>query len=223
MAGFATDIKLGPPGKEIIFLGSSTFDYLSGTFQISAGRKQEESENSIGETFTVLHRRFQRDYSIEVTGASEDLMWQFDSLNALEQQHIAFIYANEWKINSESYITDGLTTVAPLKSNSHLLLDRAYNALALPAQVTITGVFLTQDMAGTQVGTNYFSSFNRSTWKITLASSPGAIGTKVYVNYTYKGSLVKVKSPGFRVSHNGVFHPGTGFPVWDLSASLKGV
>src|SRR3990172_4689325 len=113
MAGFSTDIKLGPVGSEIVLLGSAGFDYLTGRFSIAAGRKQDETENTIGETFTVLHRRYQREITLEVGGASEDLMWQFDSLNALTQQHMAFIYANSWKLNSEEYITDGLTTVQP--------------------------------------------------------------------------------------------------------------
>jgi hypothetical protein len=223
MPGFATDIKLGPVGKEIVLLGSSTFDYLTGRFSISAGRKQDETENTVGETFTVLLRRFQREFGFQVDGASEDLMWQFDSLNALTQQHMAFIYADSWKINSEEYVTDGLTTVQPMKTNSHLLLDKAYNAAALPAQVSITGVFTTQDMAGAQGGTNYFSSFDRATWRITLNASPGAIGTRVFVNYTYKGALVKLRPPGFRTQYEGLFHPATGAPVWDVAATLKGV
>lgn len=220
--GFAGTIKLGKVGSELTISSPSTFHYLSAPFSQSAGNDQAEVQNTIREHYTVLHRRLAREYQIQCAGADEAMFWKLDSMNALPAQELAFIFADNWPIYSEEYTLETTTTFT-MKSNPHLRLDKAYNDIAGAAQIDVLGVFAGYAVDGSQATTNYFSSFNRATWVVTLSPSPGAIGTKVYVNWTYKGALVKVRPPGFRAIHQARFRPSTGAPMWALSATLVGV
>lgn len=226
MAGFLSDIKLGPVGAELVIDGSGTFDYLRG-FQVTHGNAQAQTVNVNDEVKTTLHRRHQLLYQITAEEISEDLKFAFESLNPLRAQEMAFVYANSWPIHSEEYLTDGLYTVT-MKTNPMLLLDKAYDDASLGAIITISGVWDRQDMRGLQTGpgdTNWYSggSYNRQTFQLTLGTSPGPIGTKVWINWTYKGALVKLVPPGISTEWTGYFHPQTGLPTWSLSASLRGV
>lgn len=227
MGGFATDIKLGPIGREIVLLGTDYIDNLA-AFAIQAGNAQAESANVNDEAFTTLHRRHRRSWTLSAEEISEDLAWAFESLNSRRAQELAFIFANDWKVNSENYLTDGLMTVT-MKTNPMLLLHRLYKAAGLMDIVTIVGVWDGADMKGAQTDppdTEYFvgaGTLNPDTFQITLNASPGPIGTEVHINWTYKGALVKVLDPGVASEHTGFFHPSTGLPTYTLSMALRGI
>lgn len=226
MPGFSADIKLGPIGEELIIDGTDTFDNLRG-FQVTHGNAQAETVNVNDETKTTLHRRHQLTWAINAEEVSEELMWAFKSLNSLRDQELAFIYADDWQINSEPYLTDGLTTVT-MKTNPFLLLDKRYDDESLGAIITISGVWDRLDMRGAQTGpgdTDFFisGSYNRQTFQLTLGSSPGPIGTEVFINWTYKGALVKLAPPGINAEWSGFFHPTTGVPTWTLDVALRGI
>lgn len=223
MGGLASTIKLGPVGSELsINTDALGLEYMTGGFSIKSRNEQAQSLNINKEKFTVLYRRLSKDYSLQFDDCSEDFMWALDSLNVLQDQNLSFIYANAWKVNSESYLTTS-TTKLTLKTNPHLLLDQAYNAISGAAQVTITGVFTNADLKGAQATTNYYTSgsFNRATWEITLGSSPGAAGTRVYVNYTYTGALVKLNG-GVQVDKAG-WHPTSSAPLWNARINLTSI
>lgn len=227
MAGFLADIKLGPVGAELVIDGTDTIDNLRG-FQVTHGNAQSETVNVNDETKTTLHRRHQLTWAINAEEVSEDLMFAFRSLNPLRDQELAFIFADDWPVHSEEYLTDGLTTVT-MKTNPFLLLDKRYDDETLGAIITIAGVWDRLDMRGAQTGpgdTDFFlggGSYNRQTFQLTLGSSPGPIGTPVYINWTYKGALVKIMAPGINAEWSGFFHPTTGEPTWTLDAALRGI
>lgn len=227
MGGFATDIKLGPIGREIVLLGTDNIDNLA-SWSVQAGNAQAETLNVNDEASTTLHRRHRRIWTLGAEEISEDLMWAFESLNSRRDQELAFIFADDWKVNSENYLTTGLTTVS-LKTNPMLRLHKLYKAAGLTDIVTIVGVWDAADMKGAQVDppdTEYFvgtGSLDPDTFELTLDSSPGPIGTEVHINWTYKGALVKVVDPGVTAEWTGFFHPTTGLPTYTLGMVLRGI
>lgn len=228
MSGFLTNFKLGPVGREIVILGSDPVDNLSG-FSITGGNSQASSVNVNDEIRTVLHRRLSRNFTIAAEEISESLMWAFDSLNALRDQELSFLYAGAWSIYSEEYPTDGLTHLT-MKTNSHLLLHKALKAGGYPDDaIGISAVWNRLDMRGLQAGpgdTDWYTgggSYDPATFGITLASSPGPIGTPVWVNWFYNGALVKIVPPGIQIEFTGFFHPTTGEPTYSIGLQLRGI
>ncbi|MCK4602121.1 MAG: hypothetical protein KAU28_06625, partial [Phycisphaerae bacterium] len=144
MGGFAADIKLGPIGREIILLGTDYIDNLT-AFSVQAGNAQAESVNVNDEAETTMHRRHRRNWTLTAEEISEDLMWAFESLNSRRDQELAFIFADDWKVNSENYLTDGLLTVT-LKTNPMLRLHQLYKAAGLTDIVSIVSVWDGADM-----------------------------------------------------------------------------
>jgi hypothetical protein len=228
MSGFPTNFKLGPVGREIVILGSDPVDNLSG-FSVMGGNSQASSVNVNNEVRTVLHRRLSRNFTIAAEEISESLMWAFDSLNALRDQELSFLYAGAWSIYSEEYLTDGPTHVT-MKTNSHLLLHKALKAGGYPDDaIGISAVWDRLDMRGLQAGpgdTDWFAgggSYDPATFGITLGTSPGPIGTPVWVNWFYNGALVKIIPPGIQIEFTGFFHPTTGEPTFSIGLQLRGI
>lgn len=227
MGGFAIDIKLGPVGREIVLLGADNIDNLTG-WAVEAGNAQAETANVNDEASTTMHRRHRRLWTLTAEEISEDLTWAFESLNSRRDQELAFIFADNWKVNSENYLTDGLTTVT-MKTNPMLRLHKLYKAAGLMDVVSIIGVWDAAHMKGAQTDppdTEYFlpgGSLDPDTFQITLNSSPGAIGTEVDINWTYKGALVKVLDPGVASEYTGFVHPSTGLPTYTVSMALRGI
>lgn len=227
MPGFLADIKLGPIGAELIIDGTDTIENLR-SLAFTHGNAQAETVNVNDEIGTTLHRRHAFDFTLAAEETSEELMFAFQSLNSLRTQEIAFLFADDWPIHSEEYLTDGLTTVT-MKTNSALLLNRLYEDAALGPTIAITGVWDRLDMRGAQTGpgdTDFFAgggTFDPDTFQITLGSSPGPIGTPVFINWTYTGALVKIVPPGLTADWSGFFHPTTNEPTWTLAVNLRGI
>jgi hypothetical protein len=230
MSGFPTDFKLGPVGAEIVILGNDPVDNLSG-FAVLSGNSQASTINVVDEERTVLHRRFQRAITIVAEEISESLMWSFDSLNSRLDQELSFLYADGWWVYSEPYYTDGLTHLT-MKTNSHLLLHKALKAGGHAQDaIGISGVWLREDMRGLQAEpgeTNFYktgsgASYDPATFGVTLSSSPGPIGTLVYVNWLYNGALVKIIPPGIQIEWTGFFHPTTGEPTFTIGFQVRGI
>jgi hypothetical protein len=212
-------------GYEISMTLSAAVDCPNGDFMAKLAPEQEEVKNGVGETSTVLVRRAGGEWRLRIDGASEGLAEAFASLNHLKDPNISFIAWDGWAVNSDEYVTDGLYTVEPLESSPMLLLDKAYNAIGGAAQIAISGVFATRDLRGTQAGTNLYTGgagYARATGVISLGTSPGAIGSTVYVNWTYNGVLCKIKG-GIVVSHRGLIIPSTGGRAWRIEANLVAV
>lgn len=228
MSGFSTDFKLGPVGAEIVILSDDKIDNLSGFAAIS-GNSQAGTINVNDEEKTTVHRRFQKTFTLTAEEISEDLMWAFDSLNSRLDQELSFIYANAWKVNSEPYYTDGLNHVT-MKTNPHLLLHKALKAGGHAQDaVVIAAVWDREDMRGLQAGpgdTDWYGgsgAFDPATFGLTLTTSPGPIGTLVWVNWFYNGALVKIIPPGIQIEFTGSFHPDTGEPTYTLGFQLRGI
>ena len=127
------------------------------------------------------------------------------------------------RIHWGQYSLNAAGTAFTMKSNSFLLLDRAYNTLSLARQVSLTGVYSEIDMRGAQTGTNLIADTNtlaRTTWICTL-TTPGTPLADVNVNQTIKGALVnlvgdvKLRKAGQNIS--------TGVNVYHVALSLIGV
>jgi len=217
MAGFATTIKLGRPTQEISFTG--LVDVLDDDLVINFGTEETEVANISGETFTRNLRRLQSRFSVKAMTVSETLMSALMSLRTVADTHLAFIYAADHRVFSERYVTlDG--TTLKLKTNPMLLLDRAYNALAGAAQISILGAFADYSPLGTQVSTNRAGVYTRSTLSLALTGGPWPIGTAFFVNWSYKGALVKIEGP---VNTRYAKHFVGGLSSWDVDIRLKGV
>jgi len=217
MPGFAGTIKLGRPTQELSFSGA--VDVLDDDLVINFGTLETDVENISGETFTRNLRRLQTRFSIKATSISETLKDALASLRVIADTHLAFIYAGDHKVFSERYVTLDGTTLS-LKTNSFLLLDRAYAALSGSAQIAILGAFADYSPLGTQVSTNRAGTYNRSTFVLQLTGGPWPIGTAFFVNWSYKGAFVKidgaVNAKQSRQFVNGV-------TAWDVDLRLKGV
>jgi hypothetical protein len=217
VSGFAGTIKLGRPTQELSFTGA--VDVLDDDLLINFGTVETETENISGETFTRNIRRLQTRFSIRATSISETLKDALVSLRTITDTHLAFIYAGDHKLFSERYVTLDGTTLA-LKTNSFLLLDRAYAALAGAAQIAIVGAFADYSALGAQVSPNRAGAYDRTNFILQLTGGPWPIGTPFFVNWTYKGALGKidgaVNAKQSRQFVNGV-------TAWDVDLRIKGV
>lgn len=225
MSGYPSTIKIGPVGAEIEMTLAAQVDCPNGEFTARLAPDTEEAKNADGEIATVVLRRTGGEWRFRIDGASEALAEAFASLNHLKDQHISFKAWNGWAVNSDEYLTTGLYTVEPLASSPMLLLDQAYNAIGGAATIGITGVWATRNMRGTQTGTNLYTGgagYARATGIISLGTSPGAIRSTVFVNWTYNGILGKIKG-GVQVSTRGYVIPSTGGRAFKIDLTVSGV
>ncbi len=214
---FASTIKLGRPTFELSLTTANYADVV-GPFAERMGRIGVDVENLVGEGATNLRRRIQPRISCQMVGAGKKIRDAMRSLYA-KPQNLSFIFADNWAIYSEPYTLETTTTFT-MTSNPMLRLDKAYNDLAGAAILSGFHVFAGDDPLGAQATTDYFSSFSRSTWVVTLGSSPGAIGTTVYLNYLYTGILCRFSGPP-RAASTRFFRDGD--RAWDIALELEGV
>jgi hypothetical protein len=213
---FQSPIKLGRARKELAFtVGIDEIDSL----QVSYSNDEARVKNAIGEHFRRVFRKASPTWTIRVPDCTEATLQKIQSLRHIDYEPLSFFFANTLAVHSERYLTTGLASLT-LDSSPMTRLGKAYVDAGGDHSdvIRIAGVFTTYDAGGAQGGTNYFSSYNAQTRVVTLSSSPGAIGTEVFVNWTYKGALVLMGQP--RVSHKGGDVSGT--PLWDVSVELTG-
>ncbi len=217
MSAFATAIKLGRPRNEKIFLAN--VDAVD-TFAKNSRRVQSKGDNLSGETFIRVRRRAKPVFRIALPCVPQATFEEVLSLNRISNEHLSFIWADDIRVISDRYKTTGLTSLV-LASDPSTLLGAAYVAAggADTDIVNIDGVFTSYDPTGGQGGTNFFAgggSYDAATRTITLGSSPGPIGTEVFVNWKFNGSLVTITSMSER------YKKGTQNLLWNLNIGLEG-
>jgi hypothetical protein len=216
---FQNPIKLGRPRKELSF--TATIDEID-SLRIPWRNDEARIRNSAGEQFRRVFRRSSPNFSIMVPSATEATVQKIMGLRLIDDEPLSFYFASALKIHSERYLTTGLASLI-LDSSPMTRLGKAYvDAGGTHSDIiAIQGVFTTYDVGGAQGGTNYFlptGTYNAQTRVVTLDSSPGPIGTVVYVNWSYNGALVMMGNPA--LSHKGGDVSGT--PLWDVSVELEG-
>lgn len=222
MAGLLSTIKIGPPGAEISIVSA---DYVTG-LRLQLDSARSDTRTLIRETTASLQRRHLGEAILTLDAVPEATALGLASLNGIADQELAFVFANDWLIKSESYVLETTTTFT-MKSSSFLLLDKAYNQLT-PAgarQVKLVGVYDDLVLVGSHTASNRVGSpvedkLNRTTWVVTLTTA-GTAGNKVYVDYTVTGLLGLLASP-VEIAQQHVFDPQTGSPLYSLSLRIVG-
>jgi len=221
MSGFASTIKIGPPGDEVELPPSGGGGMTGFSFRL--GGRRVDQRTLIQELSSSVLRRHGYAAQVTLQGVPEATMLSIASVSGLVNQELSFVFADAWPLNSEQY-TLLTTTTFEMKSTPFLLLDKAYNAISGARQVNLTGVFDTRKIAGGQSGTNRIAStlagaLNRSTWIVTLDTA-GTAGATVYVNYTITGALV-VLTDEIQVVQRGF--TAAGGQAYDVSIRVAGV
>lgn len=217
---FAFTMKLGSPTKEIELTVANGV-YPIWPFGVTAGQVAAKVDNLVGEGMLSLHNKFKPRLRITLEACSPAMRDAIMSLYSKKQ--LSFIYAENWAIYSEEVRT-ATTTTLTLPTNSHVRLDKAYNALSGAAIISNFAVYAVDHGFGTPGGTNYYTSgsYARATGVITLGSSPGAAGTLVYVSYTYTGALVRFAAAP-KSDAKGFTRPTDGKDAWHIAADLEGI
>ncbi len=219
--GFATTIKLGVPKNELSI--TSTSDGPD-SIDIVTDNIETFDRNVSGSGFSRVFRRTYPTFTLNMPKVSEALLQKIMSLKRVTNTFLSFIWAGDWPWYSDYNTLDTTLTLTLPEDSSTRLAAAILAAGGTSADIiTITGVFTTYDSAGGQAGTNYYSgggSYDASTRIITLHSSPGPIGTVVYVNWTYKGALVRIKG-AIKASHKPGYVGSTNY--YDVTIPLEGV
>lgn len=221
MADYQGTIKIGRPRKELSFTGD--VDGLS-HFAQRIGTNEKMVRNAAGEAFRRVFRKQDADFRVRLAfPVSDSIKNQLESMKLIADEPLSFYFADAWPVYSDRYTLD-TTTTFKLSTSPYAGLGTAYKAAggADTDIIAITGVFTDYDVAGGQVSTNYFTSgsYAAATRTVTLGSSPGAAGTVVYANWTYKGALVFMRP--FQPQNRGA-HVNGGGPLWAISLRLDGV
>ena len=121
---------------------------------------------------------------------------QFASLAGISDTFLSFKTRDDWKMLFERNLPVDANTVL-VQQTSATKLSQALVAAGAAASITIDGVFL--NPAGT--GTNYFTggSYNSANFTITLGTTLPTSTAPVFVNYTYTGWLVMMKSLNHKI------------------------
>jgi hypothetical protein len=198
---FIQNVKLGRPRQEVVF---TAFVDEIGDLTISVNWVTARVETAVGEVFHRVRRRLRPNYDLRGQDISEGLVEQLESLRLIADTPLAFVFASARKVKSERLITDGLQTVT-LSNTPMALLAQLYKALGGTDTdiVTVTGVHTDYHANGGQISTNHFAAgtYDWPNLRLNLSSSPGAIGTPVFVNWQYNGSLVNINQ--FRSNAKG--------------------
>lgn len=222
MGGWQTIQKIGRPRKELEF--DDDVDGPS-VFAQRIGSTEKVVRNSQGEAFRRTFRRQNAKFRVRMASpVSDTIKNQLESMRLIADEPLSFFFADAWPIFSDRYTLDTTTTLK-LSSSPYTRLGKAYKAAGGGDTdiIAITGVFTDYKVAGDQVSTDFFSgggTYAADTRIITLGSSPGAAGTEVFVNWTYKGALAFMKD--FQPRHTGG-NISAGTAQWDISFQLDGV
>ena len=195
MAGWKTSFLLGRPGAEY------SFDYAPGVMPIT--RNQISADNRVlsGKLKSWIFRTEFTEITLNgtfFTMAQADLM---SSLLTVTDTLLSFKVRDSFTLSGELDYVSGAGTTVPIQENSATLLSTALVAASSASSITITGVFSTAALTGT----NYWyangvdgahGTYADATRIITLglAMTPYAAA---YVTYQYTGWLVKMNSINF--------------------------
>jgi len=223
MSSFASPFKFGLPGKEISLDG--TLRPWTDSITIQFGREEAVNTNVQGEQYSRIHRRLQAGWSVNIKGATERQYYAIKGLYMAAHSFLSFIYAGPHRTVSQRYIMETASTFK-LTSDSMLRLDKTLFGLVPPVATILTGFKVHKDYNafGEQVTNNYFLSFNRADWTVTIDltdASPPLQGEEVWASWDYTGSLVRIES--FTSRHVDTFETAGGLPAWDIDLRLRGV
>jgi hypothetical protein len=218
-------IKLGRATKEFSLTDANGAAPLPGfAGESGSPRAYIENTDSMGSE-VVQGARIKPTYRLRIPFANDTTKEILEGLRAVPH-FLTFVFANEWLLPAQEYITDSLTTLTLIK-NSFVQADIAYNTAGGAALLKNFQAWDTYSVDGTGGGgVDYYAaggggSYARATGIITLGASPGAIGTTLYVNYTYDAALVRIVGKirwrlGDHIATNGRMG-------WDLEVRLAGV
>ena len=173
---------LGVPGSEY------SFELNPAAYVETVGPVRILNENLAGNYLKDMVKNYRPSVKVNSNYLTLAQRQQFIALAGLPI-FLSFQTRNDWTF-MEQDLPDSTTTVT-IRSNSITILDNALTAVSATPNITITGVFLTPALTGT----NYFTggSYNATTQAITLGTALSSATTPVYVQYTYKGFLVTVE------------------------------
>ncbi len=223
MSNFASPFKFGLPGKEISLDG--TLRPWTDSISIQFGREEAVNRNVQGEESQRIHRRLQAGWSVNVKGASEREYYAVKGLFMAAHSFLSFIYAGPHRTVGQRYVMETASTFK-LTSDPMLRLDKVLFNLSPPGSTILSGfrVHKDYDAFGENVTNNFFLSFNRADWTVTIDTgdpTPPLQGEEVWVSWDYTGALVRIES--FSAKHNDTFETVGGLPAWDLDLRLRGV
>ncbi len=190
---FLNPVLLGTPGEEMS-LNVTNQALIAGAFSETLGRTSVDLSTVVGDGFSAVHGRHRPKYKLTIPFANFTTLGAIRSMYAVGDSALSFVFADDWLIPTERYLTATTTTVQ-LDGSCYTKLDRLYDDLSLSEIVKITGVFTDRNFRGAQVSSNLFAggSYDRQTRIITLGTSPGPAGTIVFINYTFRGCTVRFR------------------------------
>lgn len=216
--GFSSTIKLGRPRYEIEF----TVNEEPESFEITPNTIRNMNENLVGELFQRVRRRDRPKYKFSVRAIGDPLRQKLEGLKRITDTPLSLLFANSNSVYSDSVALESANTFY-LPSDSHILLGQMYAAAgaSFADVVGIAGVFTTYSADGSQSGTNYATgcTIDPTTLLVTLATSPGAAGTTLFVNWTYKGALVYLNPNSPKWVFVACNADG---PLWNTTFELEG-
>lgn len=223
-SGYSNPFKLGRPRNEISFTAGLE---EAETLTVRNAAYDHFNRNVSGESFRNTLRSRDVSWILKFSKISDGLRLKLESLLHVADEPLGFLAFDSWPVWSDRYVLETADTLI-LKSNPMTLAGAAYKAAGGTNTdiIGISGVFAGYDPAGAQMTTNYFTTggglagYDATSRRVTLKSSPGAAGTEVFVNWTYKGALVWLKP--FQATHVGGFVTAAG-PLWDATLELAGV
>lgn len=195
MAEFASTCLIGVPRAEIVLLDAVTDGWE--TLSVDLGEKSSKIENAIGQVFKRWDAADIPKCSITIRAATLGLVEQLESLKAYTLGPLSFIPFGARNRYSIPLLTNDTTHVT-LPANPWTALGTLYKAAggSDTAIVIPIGVFAGYKADGSQATTNFYTSgsYAAATRIVTLGSSPGATGTRVYVNLTFSGIAIWIDS-----------------------------
>ena len=183
MAGWITQFKLGVPGSEY------TFELNPQALNSSEGPITVINENLAANLRKDVLKNYRPTFRVNSNYLTVAQKQQFVALAGLPIFLSFQTRDNDWTF-LEKDTPDSVSGIT-LRSNSITLLDKALNDVSAAANLTVTGVFLTAALTGT----NYYTggSYARATRVITLGT-PLPNTNDVYVQYSYLGCLVNMQA-----------------------------
>jgi hypothetical protein len=174
-----SQFKLGVVGAEY------TFDLNPASMVETSGPVQILNENLAGDYRKDIVKNYRPSVQINSNYLTLTQRQQFISLLGLPVM-LGFQTRDDWTFFEQD--TPDTVNQVTIRSNSITSYDVALAAISGTQILTITGVFTTAALTGT----NYYTggSYNHTTRAITLGTPLASATTDIFVQYTYKGFYV---------------------------------